>query len=56
MPTNKEKIMIYLDKKTKTKFQYLCKQEERSMVNYITRLIDKEIIKYEIEHGEIKIN
>lgn len=55
MPTEKEKIVLYIDLKTKIKFQFICKLDMRSMSNYITRMIDREIIKYELENGEIKL-
>lgn len=42
MATNKEKIMIYLDKETKKKFRNRAEKENRSMSNYIEMLIKKE--------------
>lgn len=54
MPTDKEKIMIYIDKTTKDKSQIISKEDGRSMSNYITRLIEKDILKYELEYGKIK--
>lgn len=54
MPTDKEKIMIYIDKTTKDKLQKISREDGRSMSNYITRLIKKDILKYELEHGKIK--
>lgn len=56
MATNKEKIMIYIEKVDKNKLEYLCKNDNRSMSNYINKLIQKDIMKYELENGEIKID
>lgn len=54
MPTDLEKIMIYIETIKKLKLKYLADLDNRSMSNYIVKLIDKDIIRYEIENGVIK--
>lgn len=54
MPTDLEKIMIYIETIKKLKLKYLADLDNRSMSNYIVKLIDKDIVRYEIENGVIK--
>lgn len=54
MPTDLEKIMIYIETIKKIKLKYLADLDNRSMSNYIVKLIDKDIVRYEIENGVIK--
>lgn len=53
MPTSLKKIMIYIEEDKKIKLSHIADNENRSMSNYINTLIDREIIKYELEHGKI---
>lgn len=53
MPTDLEKIMIYIETIKKLKLKYLADLDNRSMSNYIVKLIDKDIVQYEIENGVI---
>lgn len=55
MPTKKDKIMIYLDSITKIKLQIVCEKDRRSMSNYIVKLIENDISKYELTNGSIPI-
>lgn len=54
MPTDKKKIMLYMEEVIKNKIEYIAKENDRSMSNYITQLIKKDIAKFELENGTIK--
>ena len=54
MPSNKPRVTVYTDEKTYAKLG--AEQDGRSISNYTEMLIRKNIMKYELEHGEIKIN
>ena len=56
MPSNKPRVTVYTDEKTYAKLGALAEQDGRSISNYTEMLIRKNIMKYELEHGEIKIN
>ena len=56
MPSNKPRVTVYTDEKTYAKLGALAEQDGRSISNYTEMLIRKNIMKYELEHGEIKSN
>lgn len=55
MPSEKKRITVYPDEITHEKITKLAEMENRSLSNYVQMLIKKDILKYELEHGEIVV-
>lgn len=56
MPSDKKRITVYPDEKVHKKITYLANKDGRSLSNYVQMLILKDILKYELEHGEIDVD
>jgi hypothetical protein len=56
MTSMKPTIMIRTTQEIKDKFEYICKEEHRSMSNQTEKLIIDLIKSYEQEHGEIPLD
>lgn len=56
MPSKKPRIVLYVDEPQKQKIEYLAEKNNRSVNNYITDLLSREITKHELTNGEIKLN
>ena len=44
-----------MDLKLKLKLKFLAENDNRSMSNYIVNLLERDVLKYELENGEIKL-
>ena len=55
MATDRAQIRSYVETTTKTKFNKICRIENRSESNMIETLVLNYIKTYEAEHGEIRI-
>lgn len=55
MPSSKPQLKTYTDKDTIKKFDYISKEENRTMSKQLEHLVKIKIKQYEKEHGEIKI-
>lgn len=55
MPTKKPRIQTILDEIDYKKFQYLCKQENRTESKLASLIIKEYLKEYENIYGEIKI-
>lgn len=55
MATDRAQIRSYVELTTKTKFNRICKSENRSESNMVETLVLNYIKAYETEHGEIRI-
>lgn len=56
MPSEKKRITVYPDEIVHKKITILAEKDGRSLSNYVQMLILKDILKYELEHGEIDTN
>jgi hypothetical protein len=56
MPTNKAPFGFNLEYEYLEKMRFIAKEETRSLSNLLEHLCKKHIMKYEKEHGEIKID
>lgn len=55
MATNKPQVKAFVEPTIKTKFEYICKSQNRSTSNMIEYLIKEQINKYEKTYGPINI-
>ncbi len=55
MATSKPLVKAYFDQKTKSKIEYICKKDKRSVSNLLELLAEKHIEEYENHHGELII-
>ena len=55
MPTNKAPFTFHMDDIYLQKIKFIAKEETRSLSNMLEHLCKLHIVRYEQEHGEIKL-
>ena len=55
MATSRVTLSVRLTPESNAKLKKIAKSEVRSVANLIDYLVQKEIARYESEHGEIKV-
>ena len=55
MPTNKAPFTFHMDYTYLQKIKFIAKEETRSLSNMLEHLCKLHIVRYEQEHGEIKL-
>lgn len=53
MPSNKPRLMTYTTEETIRKFEYIAKEENRSMSKQLEYITKEYIKNYETKHGQI---
>lgn len=56
MATTKQQLKAYVNNANYEKFKAIARNDKRSASNYLELLIEREIERYEAEHGTVKVS
>lgn len=55
MPSSRPKIVVYSDRDTIEKIQYIAQKDKRKVSNYCDMLLQKHVAEYEKKNGLIRL-